>query len=668
MKKINPTPSIEALKKELAELGSALVMADEPNAGQVQEALRLFQTWVGQAKALLGEGAAKELEAQARLLKEGLLAGRPLAQAVERTLKLLLEASRKMEPPLVSKVIDLEKEHGPKLEKSSHSADIFVITPEDLPGYQDFTAEVPEYLQAIETALLDASQGRAWEVLQVLRPFHTLKGVCGFMNLPAFSKLAHSAETLLEPYKKGQGRPTEGQIDILLRVVDIFRAQLNLIQSGITTGQFERRDVRPLLNEIASVLGQASVSAPEAAGPAVEIHSVERHDSAIRIGIEKMDALLEAVGELAICQSQVLEGVQASETSSHLLSETSRLGKISRLLQDLVLSLRMVPVQPLFLRMSRLVRDLSQKMGKPLQLELKGGETELDKGVVEELAEPLVHLLRNAVDHGLEPAEQRLKSGKSAEGRITLTASHESGDFMIRVEDDGAGLNLERLAEKGKKMGLISKDASALPDQLTELIFTPGFSTAAQISEVSGRGVGLDAVRRKAQSLKGSVTVDSRPGQGTIFTLRIPLTIALMDGILVRVGRDRYVIPSYYVRQFMEYDKVQTHQIGAGPVWIRFRDENIPLVDLAEWMGIQPDFQGRPVLIHLEVGGRQAGLLVDEVLGKRQVVVKTLGETLKNARGVAGGAILGDGRVGLILDVDAFLREKPAVSAASIGG
>jgi two-component system chemotaxis sensor kinase CheA len=662
----------EPFRRDLAELGAALGRADEPTLAQVLETLEKLEAWAEEITVRFAAPKGKEWASQVRSLENGIRSGRPLDQAVERTLELFLEISQGFDRVSEGREEPVPAAEMPPKPAAVSPGGVFFIQPDDMPSFKDFTLEVPEYLQTIESNLLSLSRGEDWDALKVYRPFHTLKGICGFVNLPSFSKLAHTAEALLEPYKNGQNRPSSGQIDLLLKINDAFKSQLEKIQEGMKAERFVVEDVTALLGEYSAWDPGLQSATPGAAphpvpGPAgtspVEGSGAHKRDNTLRIGIEKMDALLEAVGELVICQSQVSEGLSAVDLSDSLAAETNRLGKISLQLQHLVLSLRMVPVQPLLHRMNRLAHDLSKKTGKPLRVEITGDETELDKGIVEELSEPLSHLLRNAVDHGLEPEAKRREAGKNPEGKLTLAASHESGDFVLRVGDDGAGLDLAGLEQKGRALGLIPPEQQWDRDRIIELIFTPGFSTAREISEVSGRGVGLDVVRRKIESLHGAVEVESHPGLGTVFTLRAPLAVALMEGIWVRVGEERYVLPAYSVRQFIEYSLAEPHRVGAGPLWIRFRDEHIPMVDLGYWLGKGPDLKGRPILLHLDSNGKQAGLLVDEVLGKRQVVVKHLGETLKDARGVSGAAILGDGRVGLILDVDAFLKERQSAAA-----
>jgi two-component system chemotaxis sensor kinase CheA len=521
------------------------------------------------------------------------------------------------------------------------------------------TEEAPAHLHDVESGLLALVQGEAWDPLRVLRPFHTLKGICGFMGLKGLARLAHHSETILAKYKDGKNRPQNREIDVLLEAADLCRKQVQLMETGLSAGKFALVPVEELIARMegnSEELGAAQAEGPQKAKEhGASVHS----DRFLRIAVEKMDLLIETVGELAICQSQVTEGIQLAQTLGHLSAEANRLGKISRQLQEIVLALRMVPVQPLFHRMSRLARDLSQKTGKPLRVELEGGETELDKRMTEELLDPLVHLIRNAVDHGIEKPEARAQSGKSAEARLALRATHQGGDFILRIEDDGAGLSLEKLTKKGVALGLLPAGETPTLERLTELIFLPGFSTAEKITEVSGRGVGLDAVKRKIQALKGSIQVESREGQGTAFTFRIPLTMALIDGIVVRVSGCRYILPSFHVRQFMALEGTEEHQVAGTGNWLTTAFGHLPLLEMSEWFGLTPSKEGRPVVIHVTVGEKEACLLVDEVVGKQQVVVKGLGQHLQGLPGVAGGAILGDGQVGFILDLAAMIQGGP---------
>ena len=315
----------------------------------------------------------------------------------------------------------------------------------------------------------------------------------------------------------------------------------------------------------------------------------------------------------------------------------------------------MVPVQPLFMRISRQAYELGRRMGKPLRVDLEGGETEVDKALVEELFEPLLHLVRNALDHGLDSPEQRRAAGKPEQGRLRLAAFHQGSEFVLTMEDDGRGFDMGSIASRAHALGLLRAGEEADPDRLADMIFQPGFSTAAQVTELSGRGVGLDAVRRKMADLNGTVTAQARAGQGAVFTLRLPLTMALMEAILVRAKGERYALPAASVCRFLAWDPAKRHSVGREKSWFEAGGRSLPLVDLGA------EGADRAVAMHVSVGGREACLVVDEVLGKQQVVVKTLGALLKDVPGLGGGAVLADGRVGLILDLDSLLKQQALV-------
>ena len=643
----------QELDRTLSQLGARMALCEEDNREEVTALGHDFASWLDLTNGLPSFPTGL-LGAQARQVLQGLKTGRQVEQVCRRLSQAMAEAVHHMGTVLVGAIepAGTPNEHVPA---SGAGMKVFGIKVDDLGGFQDFVAEAPEHLQAIESGLLSLVQGEAWDPLKVYRPFHTIKGICGFMGLSGLAKLAHQAEAILERYKNGQGKPSEQEVDLLFASGDLMKKQVNLISRGLAAGKFELVNVDPLLAQMAGgTVADHGTGAPEAA----KINISETHihtDHFLRIGVEKMDMLLETVGEMAICQSQVTEGIAASNILGHLATESSRLSKISRQLQEIVLSLRMVPVQPLFQRMSRLARDLSQKTGKPLRVELEGGETELDKRMTEELVDPLVHLIRNAVDHGIEHREGRQATGKSLEAVLSLKASHQGGDFILRVEDDGTGLNYEKLRRKGETLGYVAQGETA-HERLTELIFLPGFSTAEKVTEVSGRGVGLDAVKRKILALKGSIRVESREGHGTSFVIRIPLTMALIDGIIVRVASSRYILPSFHVKQFMALREAESHQVSESREWLTTPFGHIPVVDLSEWFGIQAGNSHQPVVVHVQVGEREACLVVDEVVGKQQVVVKGLGEHLAGLPGVAGGAILGDGQVGFILDLNALVQ------------
>lgn len=541
----------------------------------------------------------------------------------------------------------------------------FAIPPDSAAIFQDFLGEAPQLLEAMEGALLElAANATAQEPLnEVMRSLHTMKGISGFLGLEAMNALCHRSEGALEAYHAGNDALPPPLLQWALRVLDALREQMKQMSLGLAAGAFALLDLASLQPPALEPCGGPGVPAPTMTpSPPERVESAQ--ENFIRIRVEKMDALLELVGEMAICQSQVGEGLGRVELPPQLASEVGRLAKLSRQLQECVLLLRLVPVEPLFLRASRVAHDVSQRTGKPLELHTEGKETELDKRLVEELSEPLLHLIRNAVDHGLEDAAGRQAAGKPVLGQLRLRASHQGGDLLLELEDDGRGLDLDALAARGKALDLLQAGEELDEARVTSLIFEPGFSTAAAVTGISGRGVGLDAVRTRIQALKGVLKVRSLPGKGCVFSLRLPLTLALVEGILVRVGAERYVVPAGQVRKFEAFDPATCHAMGTGRAWLESDAKSLPLLELGAFVH-GGNALGRKVALHVESLGRQAVLVVDEVLGKQQVVAKGLGAGLQDLEGVGGGAILGDGRVSLILDLEALMARQRATTQAA---
>jgi two-component system chemotaxis sensor kinase CheA len=379
----------------------------------------------------------------------------------------------------------------------------------------------------------------------------------------------------------------------------------------------------------------------------------------VKLDTRKLDSLVDLVGELVIAQSMVVQDPDVQQLASrHLARCLRQLGRITTELQRTAMSLRMVPISRTFQKMTRLVRDLAAQQQKQVQLVVEGEETELDRNIVEELSDPLVHMIRNSVDHGIERPADRVAQGKPALGTIRLSASHQRGGIVICIRDDGKGLDRDRILAKARERGLIKPNATLTEAETFALIFAPGFSTAEVVTDLSGRGVGLDVVRRNIDRLRGKVEIQSVPGQGTTFTILLPLTLAIIDGMLVGVGDDRYIIPTLSVREsFRPRPGMVTTVHERGEV-VSVRGRLTPLLRLGQHLGTP----GRAIdptdgiIVVVESGDAARGLLVDELLGKQEVVIKSLGETFRKQDLLAGAAILGDGRVGLILDVDTLVK------------
>lgn len=378
----------------------------------------------------------------------------------------------------------------------------------------------------------------------------------------------------------------------------------------------------------------------------------------IRVDIDKVDALINMVGEIVITQSFISSQIAQLETpeSSDLVRGISDMLHHIRELQEAVMSVRMQPVKSIFARMPRLVRDLSAQLGKDIVLQMQGEETEVDKTIIEQLADPLTHMIRNSVDHGIEMPEWREMNGKNAQGNIRLSAEHRGGRIVIEIEDDGAGINREKVREKAIEKGVIEADASLSDEAIDMLIFAPGFSTAAQVSNISGRGVGMDVVKRNIEGLGGVVSVENRPSQGSVFGISLPLTLAILDGMIVRCGQEQYIIPINHIIETMRPKSGEVKPMANSQQVVNVRGDFVPILYLHELLnisGAQHD-PSQALVVLVENGNEHLGLVVDELIGQQQVVIKSLEENADPIEGISGATILGDGKVSLILDIAAL--------------
>jgi two-component system chemotaxis sensor kinase CheA len=388
----------------------------------------------------------------------------------------------------------------------------------------------------------------------------------------------------------------------------------------------------------------------------------------VRVDRDRLDKMINQIGELVIGTSMV----EQDWSRFHPDMESAalvQLGKIVRDLQEMSLSLRMVPIAASFQKMTRIVRDLSHRLGKQIHLETEGEDTELDKTVVDQIGDPLLHMVRNSVDHGIELPEERIAAGKSPEGTICLKAYHQGGNFIIEIQDDGKGLDRDRILRKAIERGIVSENDNLSDEDIYGLIFAAGFSTAEQVTDVSGRGVGMDVVRRNVEALQGSISIRSQKGKGCRMIVRLPLTLAILDGLLVRVANDSYVIPLLsVVESINQKDRDIKSVLSKGEV-ITLRGEIVPLLRLDRILNLRQshDTTDSNLLVIVEDQGRKYSLAVDELLGQQQVVIKNLEANFQKVPGVAGATILGDGRVALILDINGIsaLASKHGLSPAS---
>ena len=414
----------------------------------------------------------------------------------------------------------------------------------------------------------------------------------------------------------------------------------------------------------------ATVDAPTVAQPADSKNLGRRasdkessgpESSSIRVGVEKVDQLINLVGELVITQAMMEQRIGALDPLLHerLINSAGQLARNTRDLQEAVMSIRMMPMDYVFSRFPRMVRDLAGKLGKKVEFVTRGAATELDKGLIERIVDPLTHLVRNSVDHGIEMPEKRRAAGKSETGKLTLSAAHQGGNIVIEVSDDGGGLNRDRILAKARQQGLPVSDS--MPDsEVWLLIFAPGFSTAEAVTDVSGRGVGMDVVRRNITAMGGIVEIRSVTGSGTTIAISLPLTLAILDGMSVKVGEEVYILPLGYVIESLQPAAADVKEIAGQGKVVRVREEYLPLIPLHQIFAIEPNFTdpSQGIVVILEADGKKAALLVDALVGQQQVVVKNLESNFRKVAGISGATILGDGGVSLILDVSALLRSS----------
>ncbi|MFT6079975.1 MAG: two-component system chemotaxis sensor kinase CheA [Planctomycetota bacterium] len=530
----------------------------------------------------------------------------------------------------------------------------------------------------------------------IRRTVHTLKAEFGVLNMLAPQALCHQAETTIDAIQEnGALFP----VDTMLAFGDLIKQFVDSLAEDVKA---DFGDPEPMLNTLRRIAQQAlscldddgeplvSVEAATAAQtamvalpapttvpvsaltaaaaavvtppPSLRKKTAARVERTIKVSTTRLDMLVDMVGELVIAQSMVLQdpAIQCLDGQT-LARNIGQVGKITRDLQEAAMSLRMVTVKSTFQKMARLVRDVASKSGKRVALSIAGEETELDRNVVEQISDPLVHMIRNAIDHGIELPAVRTSVGKDEEGQLSLSAYHQGGSIVIEIRDDGRGLDRDRVFAKAVSKGLISNDATshAMTDgEVFNLIFLTGFSTAEAVTDLSGRGVGMDVVRRNIEALRGKIEIESTLGSGTVFRLRLPLTLAIIDGMIVRVGQSRFVVPTLSIEQSFRPNAEDIHHVVDRGECVHVRGAVLPVYRLKEIFD-QADGcadLGEGILIVVEVDGHRSCLFVDEILGQQQVVIKSLGMSRERNVGLSGGAIMTDGRVALIIDVGTLVE------------
>jgi two-component system, chemotaxis family, sensor kinase CheA len=576
------------------------------------------------------------------------------------------------------------------------------LTADDLEILSDFVSESSENIENIEIHLVELEEDPANQEIinDIFRPFHTIKGVSAFLELTKMNTLAHTTETFLDKARNGEFLINDVATDAILASVDIMKLLLARTREGVAQGRMPKDDdidIDTITYQLVELPGQiVSGESGKVGGILVRNRKISKEDvsfaldkqrqhpekpigeifvsdqlvdeidvkealekqksmknkagAQVKVSTAKLDDLVDLAGELVIAQSMLR---QKAASDSSLLNSLTQLGQIVTSMQTVAMAMRMVPIKATFMKMIRLVRDLSRRSGKKVKLEMFGEETEIDRNVVEALYDPMVHMIRNAVDHAIETEEDRGVAGKPPQGKITLRAFHKGGNIVIEIEDDGKGLDREKIREKAISSGIISAGDTLTTQQVDQLIMAPGFSTATEITDISGRGVGMDVVKRGIEKLRGEITIFSRPKKGCRFTIALPLTLAIIDGMLVRIGTEKYIIPTLAVSRSFRPERASCSTVKGQGEMIRDGDSLIPLIRMTRFADIKNEFENpwQGLVVVLESNDEKRGFLVDELLGRDEYVIKNLGYSLEHIKGISGGAILGDGTVGLILDV-----------------
>ncbi len=663
---------IEKLQAILDQIGQSISEISEGPAELLEQAKGATSNSI----EALGQVLRQEAEDAARSIET-------VSQAVVILQNLVDQISRDAEEADSGDVEHAEQDSAPEAEATPQGAT--VIVEEDVPLVLDFVAEANEHIEAAEAGLLEleTKPGDNEVVNQIFRAFHTIKGMAGFLNLAEIGSLAHSAENLLDGVRKGELVLAGAIGDVVFESIDALKKMIAGLKESVEAGKPvpSQKSLPELLAKLkAAVEGQspgAFLGSAEGRKKDKELDEIllnERRpeikdiarkkrvssgDEKRKVSTERLDNLINMAGELVIAQLMVSEEVNLNLTVEHELArKVVHQSKIVRELQELSMSMRMVPIHGVFQKMARLVRDLSRKAEKDVTFATLGEETELDRSIVDKIADPLVHMVRNSVDHGIEPKAERLALGKTPAGRIELRAFHQAGNIVIEIEDDGRGLNKERILKKAVDNGVVDAGQELSDEEIFKLIFHAGLSTAQKITSISGRGVGMDVVKKNIEALHGKIDISSTLGKGTVFTIRLPLTLAIIDGQIVTVGDDRYIIPINSIVRSLRPSAEQVSSIQNRGEMVMVRGQLMPMVRLYKLFNTVPATEDptKALVVVVEEDNNRCCLLVDELLDQRQVVIKNLGEGLGTATGVSGGAIMGDGRVSLILDVPGLMK------------
>lgn len=613
----------------------------------------------------------------------------------------LLDSIPKHEGALVLEPIASSQDSAEEEEEQQETS--FYVGP-DHPLYSDgmqeivesFIVETGELFDDLDNKLLDLEHNYKDEALvnDIFRAVHTIKGSAGFLSLEQLNQLTHHFEDVLNQLRRGGLEFHSDMLDIMFEAFDLMKVlqkqvidmqleiidtkeivkQLKLISEGKFTGgkPSQSTPVKPADKDDSSNSGQKTTKSPTK-------RPADRSTETIRVEVERLDSLMNLVGELVLNRNRL---VQIIDDVSHVLQEhddlyktmldtSSQLDFITTELQTGVMHTRMVQVGRIFNKFPRVVRDLAKDANKMINLVIEGAETELDKSLTEEIGDPLVHLIRNSVDHGVEPPDVRVSNGKEPQGSIRLSAQHEGNNIVIEIEDDGKGMDPEKLKEKAMQKGLISdKEAAEMSDKdAFNLIFKAGFSTAEKVTKISGRGVGMDVVKTNIAKMNGTISINSELGVGTVITLKLPLTLAINQSLLVKQGEETFAIPLHSVIEVVNLNEQKIDTVNGHEV-IRIRERILPLVRIGEVLDISNSKKSENAYaVIVGLAHHRIGLVADDLVGQKEIVIKPLGSYLKQVEGIAGSTILGDGHVIMILDVAQIIRsdkERQRIPAAEL--
>jgi len=690
---------MNSISEQIEQLSTTLLSTDASDLQALADAHSRFEQLAQAVKESTDvsagvTGSVDRLSGQARELLEQLILNEAadtsaqLAKVVQTLsdLQSLVKTGVLPESVVIVDTVQQAFAESSKVEPVQHKSrpPAKVFAPDELELLREFITESTGHLESAEQQMLILEEDPTHtEALGALfRAFHTIKGVAGFLDLQQIQALAHVTESLMDKARNGQLQLTGTPADLVLHSIDVGKALVGCLDVAASTGAplVHLDQVDPLVERLEDFLsgksveskpqpviatnpGDSGVPAAQAAPKHEMAESTNearpQGDGTVKVATDRLDRLIDMVGELVIANSMVSQDLGTSAKENVRLSRhLGHLGKIIRELQDLSMSLRMVQVQQVFTKMKRLARDTSRKMMKDVDLILEGSDIELDRNVVEALADPLMHMVRNAIDHGIETPDVRVKAGKKPAGRLEIKAYHKGGAINIEINDDGKGLNKERILKKAIESGMVAADSPITDAEIYKLIFAAGLSTADKVTDISGRGVGMDVVKQNIEKLRGRVDITSNPGLGSTFTIRLPLTLAVIDGLVVKVGQHKYIVPINSIEQSIRPSPEMLSTVNGRAEIVSVRGALLPLIRLHDLFGVEPVTRNpcESLVVIVQDNDRRACLLVDELLGQEQVVIKNLGEGIGDVRGISGGAVLGDGNVSLILDVPGLME------------